>query len=214
MNHLLEIKEKLGQELSLGITNKIWLQVPTDISQEQHVWKLSFWALRDGLTLGKQANIRSLEIELHAIATTVISLISNSMTPNLYLNPLVSDCRTLLNELPQKTLKHIFIEVLMPLLGEAAIFPTLLFRMSLIMFILWSILVAPDILIPILAAEANGFGFFPSLNLFIYSYSSCQAINKSLYLFIHWIYSYSVALWTSRGFSQISLFCFPTSRSS
>ena len=65
------------------------------------------WALRDGLLLAKEMGLSNLIIELDALS--VVLLINNN-TINLVMEPLLTDCRNLLSEIPNKQIVHIYRE--------------------------------------------------------------------------------------------------------
>ncbi|XP_030958826.1 uncharacterized protein LOC115980745 [Quercus lobata] len=65
------------------------------------------WALRDGLLLAKEMGIQQLIIELDALS---IVLLMNNESKNLLMEPLLSDCRSLLKEIPNKRVIHAFRE--------------------------------------------------------------------------------------------------------
>ena len=66
------------------------------------------WALKDGLLLAKQLNFRNINVELDA--KFIVHLLSDPNTVNLMLEPLLNDCRTLINLMPNCTMTHIFRE--------------------------------------------------------------------------------------------------------
>lgn len=66
------------------------------------------WALKDGLLLAKQLNLLNVNIELDA--EFIVHLLSHLNTVNLMLEPLLNDCRTLINSMPNCTVTHIFQE--------------------------------------------------------------------------------------------------------
>ena len=65
------------------------------------------WALRDGLLLAKEMGIQQLIVELDALS---IVILMNNETENLLMEPLLSDCRGLLKEIPSKRVIHAFRE--------------------------------------------------------------------------------------------------------
>ena len=65
------------------------------------------WALRDGLLLAKEMGIQQLIVELDALSIVVLM---NNETENLLMEPLLSDCRSLLKEIPSKRVIHAFRE--------------------------------------------------------------------------------------------------------
>lgn len=72
------------------------------------VSKLKFWALRDGLVLARDENIQRLEIEVDAI--TVLQLILDTMAENHPLGNLLFDCRSLMQDFEEVSMKHIYCE--------------------------------------------------------------------------------------------------------
>ena len=65
------------------------------------------WALRDGLILAKEMGIQQLIIELDALS---IVILLNNCIENLLMEPLLTDCRNLLQEFPGKRVTHVFRE--------------------------------------------------------------------------------------------------------
>ena len=65
------------------------------------------WALRDGLLLAKEMGIQQLIIELDALN---IVILMNNESENLLMEPLLTDCRNLLKEIPNKCVIHAFWE--------------------------------------------------------------------------------------------------------
>ena len=65
------------------------------------------WALRDGLLLAKEMRIQHLIIELDA--SSVVILMNNEFE-NLLMEPLLTDCKNLLKEFPNKRVIHTFCE--------------------------------------------------------------------------------------------------------
>ena len=65
------------------------------------------WALRDGLLLAKEMGIQQLVVELDALS---IVILMNNESENLLMEPLLSDCRSLLKEIPNKRVIHAFRE--------------------------------------------------------------------------------------------------------
>ena len=65
------------------------------------------WALRDGLTISKELEINNLIVEMGALS--VVMLMNNSSI-NLLMEPLLSDCRNLLKDIPNKRIVHTFRE--------------------------------------------------------------------------------------------------------
>ena len=66
------------------------------------------WTLKDGLLLAKQLNFRNINVELDA--KFIVHLLSDPNSVNLMLKPLLNDCRTLINSIPNCTVTHIFWE--------------------------------------------------------------------------------------------------------
>ena len=67
------------------------------------------WTLKDGLLLAKQLNLRNINVELDA-ELFIVHLLSDPNIVNLMLEPLLNDCRTLINLMPNCTMTHIFRE--------------------------------------------------------------------------------------------------------
>ena len=65
------------------------------------------WALRDGLLLAKELGFQQLIIELDALSVVILM---NNETENLLMEPLLTDCRNLLKEIPNKRVVHAFRE--------------------------------------------------------------------------------------------------------
>ena len=65
------------------------------------------WALRDGLLLAKEMGLNNLIIELGALS---VVLLMNNNTVNLLMEPLLTDCRNLVREIPYKQIVHIYKE--------------------------------------------------------------------------------------------------------
>ena len=65
------------------------------------------WALRDGLLLAKEMGFNNIIIEMDALS--VVLLMKNN-TANLLMEPLLTDCRNLLSEIPNKQIVHIYRE--------------------------------------------------------------------------------------------------------
>ena len=66
------------------------------------------WALRDGLRLAKEMGLNNLIIELDALS---VVLLKNNNSTNLLMEPLLTDCKSLVREIPNKQITHIFREV-------------------------------------------------------------------------------------------------------
>ena len=64
-------------------------------------------ALRDGLLLAKELGFQQLIIELDALSVVILM---NNETENLLMEPLLTDCRNLLKEIPNKRVIHAFRE--------------------------------------------------------------------------------------------------------
>lgn len=70
--------------------------------------KAELWGLRTGLTLAKNEKITKLEIEVDALA--VLLLTHDYNTVNHPLDNLLLDCRSLMQEFEQPSIKHIYRE--------------------------------------------------------------------------------------------------------
>ena len=64
--------------------------------------------LRDGLLIAKEMGINNLIIELDALS---VVLLMNNNTANLLMEPLLTDCKNLVREIPNKQIVHIYREV-------------------------------------------------------------------------------------------------------
>ena len=65
------------------------------------------WALRDGLLLAKEMGFNNIIIEMDILS---VVLLMNNNTANLLMEPLLTDCRNLLSEIPNKQIVHIYRE--------------------------------------------------------------------------------------------------------
>ena len=65
------------------------------------------WALRDGLNIAREMGVSNLIIELDVLS---IVLLMNNEAENIMMEPLLSDCRILLKQIPNKRVLHIFRE--------------------------------------------------------------------------------------------------------
>ena len=65
------------------------------------------WALRDGLIIAKDLGLCNLIVELDA--SSVVQLLSSDK-PNLLMEPLLSDCRSLYRTIPNKRIQHVYRE--------------------------------------------------------------------------------------------------------
>ena len=63
--------------------------------------------LRDGLNIASEMGVNNLIIELDALS---IVLLMNNEAENIMMEPLLSDCRSLLKQIPNKRVLHIFRE--------------------------------------------------------------------------------------------------------
>ena len=81
-----------GFARGLGFTNSILAEL---------------WALRDELLLAKELGFQQLIIELDALSVVILM---NNETENLLMEPLLTDCRNLLKEIPNKRVIHAFRE--------------------------------------------------------------------------------------------------------
>ena len=66
------------------------------------------WALRDGLNIAREMGVSNLIIKLDALS---IVLLMNNEAENIMMEPLLSDCKSLLKQIPNKRVLHIFCEV-------------------------------------------------------------------------------------------------------
>ena len=65
------------------------------------------WALRDGLTMAKEPGLNNLLVEMDALS---VVLLMNNYIVNLLMEPLLTDCRNLLQSFPNKRVIHAFRE--------------------------------------------------------------------------------------------------------
>ena len=65
------------------------------------------WALRDGLILARETRLNNLIIELDALS---IVILMNNEAENVIMEPLLSDCRNLLKQIPKKRKIHSYRE--------------------------------------------------------------------------------------------------------
>nr|XP_023916422.1 uncharacterized protein LOC112028020 [Quercus suber] len=65
------------------------------------------WALRDGLTMAKELGVNNLLVEMDALS---VVLLLNNNTVNMVMEPLLTDCRNLLQSFPNKRVIHTFRE--------------------------------------------------------------------------------------------------------
>ena len=65
------------------------------------------WALRNGLIIAKDLGLNNLIVELDALS--VVHMINND-TSNLLIEPLLSDCKSLYREIPNKRIQLVYRE--------------------------------------------------------------------------------------------------------
>ena len=65
------------------------------------------WALRDGLILAREMGLNNLIIELDVLS---IVILMNNEVVNFMMEPLLSDCRNLLKQIPNKCVIHSYHE--------------------------------------------------------------------------------------------------------
>ena len=68
---------------------------------------IELWALRDGLVLAKEMRLNNLIIELDALSVVILM---NNGSKNLLIKSLLTDCRNLLKEIPNKSVIHTYHE--------------------------------------------------------------------------------------------------------
>ena len=68
---------------------------------------IELWALRDGLVLAKEMRLNNLIIELDALSVVILM---NNGYENLLIKSLLTDCRNLLKEIPNKRVIHTYRE--------------------------------------------------------------------------------------------------------
>nr|POE57440.1 putative ribonuclease h protein [Quercus suber] len=66
------------------------------------------WALKDGLTMAKQMGFENICIEMDA--EFIVQLVSTPSMINLMLEPLLSECRDLIQTFPSSSVVHMFRE--------------------------------------------------------------------------------------------------------
>ena len=66
------------------------------------------WALKDGLTMAKQMRIENICIEMDA--EFIVQLVSRPSMVNLMLEPILSECRNLIQTFPNSSVAHVFME--------------------------------------------------------------------------------------------------------
>ena len=69
--------------------------------------KAKLWALIDGLVLAKKMGLNNLIVELDTLS---VVLLTTDNTANLLMEPLLTDCRNLLKEIPNKQIVHAYRE--------------------------------------------------------------------------------------------------------
>ena len=72
-----------------------------------NIFIVELWVLRDGLIIAKDPGLNNLIVELDALS---VILMINSDTSNLLMEPLLSDCRSLYREIPNKQIQHVYQE--------------------------------------------------------------------------------------------------------
>ena len=68
-------------------------------------YRAELWALRDGLVLAKEMGLNSLIVELDALSVVLLMTNNNVI---LLMEPLLTDCRNLLKEIPNKQIVHAY----------------------------------------------------------------------------------------------------------
>ena len=66
------------------------------------------WALKDGLTMAKQMRIENICIEMDA--EFIVQLVSRPSMVNLMLEPILFECRNLIQTFPNSSVAHVFRE--------------------------------------------------------------------------------------------------------
>ena len=69
--------------------------------------RAELWALRDGLVMAKEMGLNSLVIELDALSVVLLMTNNNA---NLLMEPLLTDCKNMLREIPNKQIVHAYCE--------------------------------------------------------------------------------------------------------
>ena len=65
------------------------------------------WMLRDRLNIAREMGVSNLIIELDTLS---IVLLMNNEAENIMMEPLLSDCRSLLKQIPNKCVLHVYHE--------------------------------------------------------------------------------------------------------
>ena len=68
---------------------------------------VELWALRNGLVLAKEMGLNNLVIELDPLSVVIFM---NNGSENLLIEPLLTNCRNLLEEIPNKHMIHTYRE--------------------------------------------------------------------------------------------------------
>ena len=66
------------------------------------------WALHDGLNMYLKHNFATVEVEIDAKA--IVDAISNPNYTNLFVSPLMDDCKLLVSRIPQICFRHCYCE--------------------------------------------------------------------------------------------------------
>nr|POE61252.1 putative ribonuclease h protein [Quercus suber] len=64
------------------------------------------WALRDGLLLCRQTNAQAVAIELDARA--IVDAFNHQTNSNTVVSTIMDDCRHLVNQIPQVSIRHVY----------------------------------------------------------------------------------------------------------
>ena len=66
------------------------------------------WALRDGLLLCQQMNVQAVIIELDVRA--IVDVFNHQARANTVVSSIMDDCKLLMNQIPQATIRHVYRE--------------------------------------------------------------------------------------------------------
>ena len=89
-------------------SNGAWVQGFSRLIGSSNVLLAELWALRDGLTMASNLNIEKLII--HMDASEVINLLSKPFSTNQLTQPIVTDCRSILQVFQEYRVQHCYRE--------------------------------------------------------------------------------------------------------
>lgn len=67
------------------------------------------WALRDGLSLCLSGKFLAVEVEIDA--KSIVDALSNPNYSNLFVSPLMDDCRCMISQIPRTRVRHCYREM-------------------------------------------------------------------------------------------------------